>query len=281
MIIRYPFSGVGVDQFKSVYMHFQTDWLNRHPNCPEMFLADNTVFCFNEYLKTTAETGVPGLLILLSLLLSALFCDTRADAGSYTARAGLTSLMIFACFSYPFSVLTLKIYFFAFLVIISVRQKPAMNIPHVKWTKILIILTLCVILSIATINALSITNAFRSWGIAIEASINEKWEDSNAHYYRTQAILKNDLLFIDNYTQILKKCDRYNEAITVLKTGLSIAPLTGLYISTGNCHSKLGNYCEAEEAYLYAMQMLSTRARPVLELAKLYIQTGRKKKPSN
>lgn len=93
---------------------------------------------FNEYLRAGVELGVPGLLILL--LVSGLSLYVLFSINS-TFRYGLLSLLIFALFSYPFSLPVFQVFFVFFLAIASTSAKKLLNGKSALFLGILLLLT--------------------------------------------------------------------------------------------------------------------------------------------
>jgi O-antigen polymerase len=65
MIADAPVFGVGFDLFKAHYMEYQAQYFDKNGETPEILVADNTYYAFNEGLQFVAENGLLGLLLLL------------------------------------------------------------------------------------------------------------------------------------------------------------------------------------------------------------------------
>lgn len=103
-ILRNPFFGVGPGYGQGAFgdtqeMYFTTHpeqmitWRGRAAGCPE--------FAFNDFLRIGMESGLPGLLLAIGVVLSAI----KSLLGRRSPlAAGLTCWTVFACGSYPLSV---------------------------------------------------------------------------------------------------------------------------------------------------------------------------------
>lgn len=126
MIADHPFTGTGINGFKSQYMDYQASWFRQHPDANEAMVAGDTNYAFNEPLQQTAEHGIPGGLLLMAAVGIALFTvyprkktETAGDKKSLTeekqmltiAKAALLAVAVFSLFSYPAQIIPIKVVF--------------------------------------------------------------------------------------------------------------------------------------------------------------------------
>lgn len=114
-------TGVGIGKFKAAFNEYQATYFMQHNiDSKRALLADNTFYAFNDYLQWVAETGIPGLAILILLagwLINRIkhrlkqFPENPVILG---AAASLLSVSVAALFSYPFQVLPIQ-----FLVLLN------------------------------------------------------------------------------------------------------------------------------------------------------------------
>ena len=118
MIKDHPLLGVGIDRFKAEFPAYQAQYHSQLTQEVEKYYDGNTFLVFNEYLRAVAETGF--LLPLLFLLpLGIAWKYRNVSIESRMAVCGIGCLLVFGFFSYPFSILTLKVLAVLFLGIIG------------------------------------------------------------------------------------------------------------------------------------------------------------------
>ena len=118
MIKDHPLVGVGVDRFKAEFPAYQAQYHSQLTEEVEKYYDGNTFLVFNEYLRAVAETGF--LLSLLFLLpLGVVWKYRNVSVESRMAACGIGCLLVFGFFSYPFSIMTLKVLAVLFLGIIG------------------------------------------------------------------------------------------------------------------------------------------------------------------
>lgn len=109
MIKEHPLTGVGIGNFKSVFPEYQAIYYQCLSDIPEKYYDGNAFFAFNEFLELYAEMGIC-FPILILLFLGAWY-KSRIPTTWYIYFYGIGGLLVFSCFSYPFSVFTLLVLF--------------------------------------------------------------------------------------------------------------------------------------------------------------------------
>lgn len=109
MIKEYPLTGVGIGNFKSVFPEYQAIYYQCLSDIPEKYYDGNAFFAFNEFLELYAEMGI--CFPFLILLFLGAWYKSRLFTTCHIYLYGIGGLLVFSCFSYPFSVFTLFVLF--------------------------------------------------------------------------------------------------------------------------------------------------------------------------
>jgi len=116
VIAKHPL-GVGLGHFPSAYGDAQAAYFaSGKASETEEYVAGNPEYGFNEFLQIAIESGIVSLLLFIALLVSAFLGLIKNK--HWGVIGALVALLVFACFSYPFSVLPFPI-LFVFLLAMS------------------------------------------------------------------------------------------------------------------------------------------------------------------
>lgn len=271
IMLHHPLCGVGLGNFPGAFGEEQAAYFaSEERSQEETRAAGSPEAGFNEFLQFGAETGLVGFILLFLLTGTAVVNQVRrGEALGY----GLLTAIVFACFSYPWSVLPLRLLFVILLAGVGARQ----SIRRLGRSQAVALLLLvgCLICwpPLYKRSQLRI-DAHRQWG---EVRI---WMQSERYDYliedgaRLHDILKSDSRFIYDYAYALHKTGDYQLSNEVLKQGMQLC-CDPLYQNiAGRNHEALGDFHAAEQAYLQAHHMIPDRLYPLYLLTKLYISTG-------
>ncbi len=280
MIIDNPLTGVGIAQFKANYMHYQANWLSNNSSPDNELLADNTIFAFNELLHITSELGIPGLILFLSSVMVVFYTKSRKTLTVLCAKSGILSLLIFGLFSYPFSILPLKILFVSFIAVIASCSTQIIfefKVNNAIWDKIRFTHTIVVIIILGSgfFGLKLITKSYLKWGKVHKELIANNYELGLQRCTEIYPTLKTDGFFLAMYGTYLFNTGQTNQAINVLETATIVMPTNNIYLKLGDRYLSDFQLLKAEKAYTYAWQMIPSRIKPVYKLADLYYNTGR------
>ncbi len=278
MIADHPLRGVGVGQFKAHYMNYQADYfestLPRSVNKP----ADNSIYAFNEFLETASEQGIIGLLLLLALFAGGFITrDATRQRQTDLACSGLLCILVFACFSYPFDVLPIKINTAFFLAVISSGQKPL----HMAKNRLVgsVILLFCCILPVFTVRHIwSTAETYAVWKEAFHDFRPNRQEYSLNLCADIVPDLQNNGVFLSMYGKMLTVTGHPEQAIAILEEAARQQPGSTVYMDLGDNYKKLKCFTRAEQAYKKAWMMIPSRIKPCYMLAKLYMEAGKNDK---
>ncbi|MCL2502375.1 MAG: O-antigen ligase family protein [Bacteroidales bacterium] len=266
-----PVFGSGLGSFFGAYHAGSAAYFAEHPESPSIPIADVPEYSFNEYLQTGVETGMVGMLLLLSILFLALYRLIRAKS---LFAYGLIVVMIFAIFSFPFSQLPFPILLVVFIAAAGCPSSGAAGraVPVAFCTVLVII-------------GLGLSGMYRE---KIEAA--EAWKQARMLYrmqhYREAGresaalypLLKDNPRFLFEYGHALNRTERFAQSNAILREGAQLSSDPMFYNVMGNNYKGLGDYERAAQMYRYAFNILPNRIYPLYLLMKLYADTGQEEK---
>ena len=106
MIAEKPLFGRGVGAFDREYMLYQAAYFDRYPQSSLAMVADNAAYPYNEWIHAAMELGTVGGCLLLAVFIAG-WAFRSSGKVNRTLKAGLTSFVVFSCFSYPVEVVEL------------------------------------------------------------------------------------------------------------------------------------------------------------------------------
>ena len=263
MIADAPFFGYGVNGFSKEYMIYQANYFKETPASYFIPVADNVVYPFNEFIRIWIQYGGVGLLLVI-LLFYSIWVNSNKNEESDIMKAGLSALLIFSFFSYPFSVFPLLL-FYPFLcglmqykIYCNFRITNLKRILMILMTVILMIRTSKDILFLESISC-SLLTLYEKNGSDISHSDYEK--------------IKGNTNFNDYYaTWLIQQSETKNERLK------EIYPSCEIYCLLGNYYIEHGDYKLAEYYFQEASFMVPTRIRPKYNLWELYKDIGQSEK---
>lgn len=268
MIKDHPLTGVGIDRFKAEFPAYQAQYHSQLTEEAEKYYDGNTFLVFNEYLRAIAETGF--LLPLLALLPLAMVWKYK-DVSTETrmAAGGLGCLLVFGFFSYPFSILTLKVLAVLFLGIIGreSRIRYQWNSPKIMSSVVVVASVFAVVFAVHALVMVS------KWNMHEQRS-----KDSVAHSYD---YAKHACWFRENISFIRHCCRETLEqgdtaqTFRILDEAIGRVPVAGFYQQRAKLYVETGDYQKAEKEYRFLRHLVPTSWDTVLELARLYHQMNR------
>ncbi|MDD4191799.1 MAG: O-antigen ligase family protein [Mangrovibacterium sp.] len=306
MIGDYPVPGVGFDQFKAHYMDYQAGYFEKDPEREEAMVAGDSNYAFNELIQQTAENGIIGPVMILSVLASIFISsshrpDNRRGLDQSPdihdpdhrllgiAKAGVVSIIVFSFFSYPAQILPIKTSLVFYLAVVAgLAPQKTIRIPKLSDKRTgqsiafisKITLTLILLAGIAAGYRFSkrYTLAYRDWQSAFQVYQMGAYEACLEDYEKAYPVLHDDGDFLTNYGKALSMAGEDSKAIAILQQATGRYPNTVVYTALGDSYKALGETDKAEQAYLHAWYMNPSRFYPKYLLAKLYNESGQKEK---
>jgi O-antigen ligase len=305
IMVAHPLFGVGPGNFAGEYGRQQSAYFRQQAqeldfgkimsqNIPDQHLdfrekrmrkevqiAGCPQYGFNEYFQWGVETGFVGLLLLLTVILTACIRLLRQNT---IFAYGLITLSVFALFSYPFSLLPFRVLLVVLLALAgSGRESRVFKYPNqIGKTQHYLVLsfwTVClgVVLYFSieykkTIEATMTWNNIKTWYSC------EYYDAVLENYPELFEKLSDNPVYLFEYGRSLNQLGHYEQSIDLLKSGTKYSSDPMFYNIMGNNYKALHNYREAEAAYLTAYYMLPNRLYPLYLLTKLYDEQGDHKK---
>ena len=258
MIKDHPLTGVGIDRFKAEFPAYQAQYHSQLTQEAEKYYDGNTFLVFNEYLRAVAETGC--LLPLLALLpLGMVWRYKDVSTETRMAAGGLGCLLVFGFFSYPFSILTLKVLAVLFLGIIGRESRVvcSWNVSNSLQSVVGGTAVVCV--------------AFTVYGLMVVSKLS-----SYAHTDKRYAYwFRDNVSFVRHLCQETLERGDTVQAVRILTDAIGRIPVAGFYQHRAELYTETGDYQQAEADYKFLRNLSPTALEPVLKLARLYRDTGR------
>ncbi|MCI5716849.1 MAG: O-antigen ligase family protein [Alistipes sp.] len=269
--------GVGLGNFAGAFGKEQAEYFSEkaRPEAERM-VAGCPESGFNEYLQFGAETGVVGMLSLVAMVVSGCLAGVRRhDPYGY----GLMAAAVFAMFSYPFSVLPLRL-MFVLLLAASVSYK-GVGSKRDNIARYLYCVVSAVLL--ALIPVLDKRSRERATAVAAWEDVRV-WMSSERYDYiiedgvKLYEILKYDFRFLYDYGYALHKLSEYSLSNEILFYGAQQSSDPMFYNIMGKNSEALGDISRAEEYYSMAHDMIPSRIYPLYLKAMMYDRIGNSKR---
>jgi hypothetical protein len=291
-VVKHPF-GVGLGNFPGAYGETQAAYFaSGQATETEKLVAGNPEYGFNEYLQIAVESGILAFLLFAGIL----FLSIRD--GIKTKRWGvlgsLVALLVFASFSYPFSILPFLIVLVFLLAInpgrwnvneinscglsndYSRQEKNHVNISNS--CSIALALSCLLVTAFCLWKQYPVYHAYKQWRVTrvhYHAGLFQETAESHGSLY---PYLDDQVQFLFEYAQCLSKSDQPGESNTVLQRAMQISCDPMLYNIMGKNYQAMKDYERAEIALVKATQVVPSRLYPWYLLAKLYAEMGSKEK---
>ena len=298
MIKTKPITGYGAGAFNALYMDEQARWFASGKGSEtQALVAGSPEAPFNEFLKLWLEKGLIGLL-LVGALLFYLIKKQHPKENSLTAQdesinthslnqglivalqGALISLLVFSLFSYPFDLSPFVLISITLLAVLAPFSKSLLNIssPHLRWSALPIIL----ILAAFSIQAYPLRKehyqALSVWQDADRFYSLENYEIAIEAYQEAYPTFEHNGLFLQMYGKVLSMDKQFHKSNKILAEAEQYKSSQIIQNTLGDNHKALGNYAQAEEAYIKSAQMIPSTVFPKYLLAKLYSENGQHKK---
>ncbi len=289
IIEEYPVFGIGYDRFGQVYNKYQGNYFAEIERDEfEKYVAGNVKQAHNEYVETTTELGIVGLVLFLSIFISLFYSVSISKPNKnlvshklcVAVLASIVALMLSAFFSYPFQILTTLLNFILLLSILSaVGPFQVINKTSIQklYLRSITILLIPVLVFFSNREIRNYEN-YNNWNEAVALSHYQSYDKAIGIYHELYKELNYSGNFLVNYGGVLVLNGEYKKAIKVLNEGKNINSDPNLYISLGNGYKGIEKIEEAENAYEIAVNIIPHKFYPKYLLAKLHNENGESEK---
>ena len=271
-----PLFGTGFGRFAAEYGNAQAGvFLSGKGSELQSMVADSPEYAFNEYVQMTVELGLVGLTLFVAIII----CIFRTDQKTKPAKEkyALLTFLVFAAFSYPFSVLPLGI-LFVFLLAASASSSRTLSFSLPVWLRITGMTACLCITAYGANQILPKRTAYREWP-SLQMLYNAgAYKESVREYKTWYPSLQHEKLFLFEYGQCLSKTGQYTESNHIFEQYLRYGSDPMVYNCMGNNYKAMGEHRNAENAYIHASQVVPNRHYPLYLLMKFYMETGQDEK---
>jgi len=273
MVSDHPITGVGYNQFDAEFGNYQAAYFKAgNASQWEKQVAGYEQYAFNEYLQIAGETGLIGLLLFLGLasaLLTPFFRRTKQMKQGFhgfmplASASGLMGVLIFALFSYPFSIIPIKLagVFSAAVLAGSYKTKFSMSFGRCGFLSLMILFAAGLIKLVPYIQKQH--HAYSKWQKAYTQYRYGNYEMAAEIYEEAFEILKYNGGYLTNYGKALAMSSQWKNGLLVLKKAQNYQSGPVIYTTMGDCHKALKDFKKAEQAYLHAAQIIPNRFYPL------------------
>ena len=278
-LVQHPL-GVGLGHFPYAYGEVQSTYFaSGNASETEKYVAGNPEYGFNEFLQITIESGIVAILFFIGILVCAFLGYIKSK--NWGAMGSLVALIVFACFSYPFSVLPFLIVF-VFLLAMSTTGRKQMK--QVKQTitkstfiysiQIVIVPVLCLVITFFCLwIQYPVYNAYKQW------KLHQRYYQANMYievvrsYELLYPYLNDQILFLFEYGRSLSQSEQPEKSNEVLQRAMQISCDPMLYNIMGKNYQAMKEYDLAEKSFRKATLIVPNRVYPYYLLMLLYIET--------
>lgn len=273
-IAGHPLIGVGPGNFAGAFGREQAAYLSSDmASDGERSVAGCPEYGFNEYLRFGVETGLPGLLAAVALVLlviRALFAQRKPSA------CGVAAMAVFAFFSYPLYFAPVCIFLVSFAA--SAASGSCRRIEGARGGSA-VVSALAVAATVSVLFALPIFEkraaAYDRWGAVTALESMKRYDRIAEDGERLYDDMRHNFRFLFSYGYALFKCQRHAESNRVLEEGASVSCDPMFRIISGRNYEMSEDTNNAEKCYLYACDMVPGRLYPRLLLMRMYAGAGR------
>lgn len=266
-----PWVGRGVGSFGAHYMDYQAAYFMQHGQSRFSMLADNVKEPFNEYLTILLNFGIMGMLVLSGLIGILFYCyKKKPDKKKRIAFLALTSIGVFALFSYPFTYPFIWIVtFFSLFIITHEYINEHFFMPY-RWAKGLVCISVLVCSLIGIYMLVQRVRAEVVWNkVAINIAPKLNGEDLHT-YTMLESELNDNPYFLYNYAAVLLEQKKYAESLRVALKCRQYWADYDLELMIGENYQWLNKPNQAEKYYNSASMMCPCRFLPLYKLFQLY-----------
>ena len=258
-----PWLGVGIGGFRNAFAEGMLLLYERNVDLSSAGVTDNA---YNILVKILVEQGIVGALIAITLCVSALIVLHK---NSKPLFFGLSSLMLFSLFSYPFDILSYKI--IAVVVFAWSESTNGWNICRLGRVKTALFSCLLVFLAWQTYKL-----AEESYEADKDYAMIRGFYDKSfiKDYYELLPLEGDNPQFLFDFGKTLRELKRYNDSNAMLRRGALCSADPMFHVLMGNNYRDMGHCNLAEQSYEKAFAIMPNRLYPLYQLMLMYRDNG-------
>ena len=265
MMADSPLWGQGTNSFSNWYMNCQGDYFQTGKHTiEETLLASDNTLAFNEVVRIGCEYGIIGLLLCLGIGIALIISSRQADNVQRAAFSALIAYTVFACFSYPAEVPTLKL---------TGAMLLAMAIPcsERSWftgkkTRLAFLLLLAVYLGALGREHYRehlVKKALVRYNVEEDEESEQALKELYPHYRDNDRMMS-------LHAKMLFEKGLYEECIPLLTESVRLIPTGGKYMDLGTSYQYTGETEKATACFKRASYMLPGHILPIYSLFCIY-----------
>lgn len=270
-----PFFGYSPESLQSLYMYWQADYFQQHPNSFFVPFATNHYQSFNEIIHILCEQGIVGFLIIAYITGCVLIKRNRKEY--LPIKAPLIALIVVSCFLYTFDILPIAILLPLFIGLLNNNSadsgtidKSYLKLGNQKMRRITIkclfsVLCICIIF-----HSVSVFIKYDKTQGALMKYIHEN--NSIAFSCDDESIIFNNRDMAIAYAGYSYQEKDTSKRIEILKRSSKKIPTSSVFLTLGDLYLKTEDFKEAENCYLLAYHMVPDRMLPKYYLFNYYKQ---------
>lgn len=189
-------------------------------------------------------------------------------------------MLVFSLFSYPFDISSFVLQLIILLALLAGTSNQIASITGRK--KLFLTIPIAIIIILGYFHFIPYRQAhyqaLKTWQEANNLYNYRAYPASVAAYQEALPVLKTNGLFLQMYGKALSMDEQHQKSNEVLAMARQRHNGQIIQNTLGNNHKTLGNYPEAEAAYLKSTQMVPSLLLPKYLLAKLYSESGQPQK---
>jgi hypothetical protein len=264
--VKHPF-GVGLGNFCGAYGDTQADYFaSGKATETEEYVTGYIEYGFNEYLQMLVESGVVPFLLFAFIVARSFLSLFKRHVGM---AGSLASLLVFAFFSYPFSILPFLI---VLSFLLSAYPQPSPSLPPFSRSPFFPLSSI-LLAGICLFIVFHQYPAYKSWQRWREVRVygTEKYRD----LYEFELLyprLNDNVLFLFDYARRLMNTGQHEKSNEALRRASQICCDPSLYNFMGMNYQSLKDYENAEACFVKSSRIVPNRLLPQHLLMKLYME---------
>lgn len=258
-----PWFGVGIGGFCNAFAEGMSILYERNVDLSSAGVTDNA---YNILVKILVEQGIIGAFISITFCVFVLITLYK---NSKPLFYGMSSLILFSMFSYPFDLLPYKI----IVVVIVAWSESANGRRFCDLGRFKIILLSCLLIILAWQTYKLVKESYEAdedytmiRGFHEQAFIKD--------YYELLPLEGDNPEFLFDFAKVLREQKRYNDSNAILKKGIKCSADPMFYVLMGNNNRDMSHFNLAEESYNKAFNIMPNRIYPVYQLMMMYKDNG-------
>ena len=268
-----PLLGHGMHGFRSQYMLYQADYLDRGTSSVLPMLADNVTHPLNEFVLVAVNFGLAGVAALMAtIIITVRHYIRKPDRESSVGMMVLAGTAVMAMFSYPFRypLTVLATVFSLLLVFKDVLKDMGRRLKVVSMSAAVATSVIGLFFTV------SWTDLQMRWG-----RLSAEWESGGSSarilegYSELYPRLKKDPYFLYNYAYVLSENGDCGSAARMAAESFDLMPDYDTALFLADNARECGMLDSAEYYYRLASRMCPVRFLPLYGLFQLFEESGR------